>query len=206
MATSMEKKIAKLEVELLQPNIDIPESMLVVNPTVAQVIKRCCDDRVKVEVADFGDKVEDLTFLITLQNQVYYETVNYLSQQCSFLCRSMWIKEIQKVTKLVRDPKISFWLNLDRALLWIQEKRESVELALILDILKHGKRFHATVSFDTDTGLKQGLAAVNDYNPLMKDSPINDLLSCWTGCELLFRVYSTISGRSVTPSTRSRES
>ena len=118
----------------------------------------------------------------------------------------MWIKEIQKVTKLVRDPKISFWLNLDRALLWIQEKRESMELALILDILKHGKRFHATVSFDTDTGLKQGLAAVNDYNPVMKDSPINDLLSCWTGCELLFRVYSTISGRSVTPSTRSRES
>lgn len=73
MATSMEKKIAKLEVELLQPNIDIPESMLVVNPTVAQVIKRCCDDRVKVEVADFGDKVEDLTFLITLQNQVYVD-------------------------------------------------------------------------------------------------------------------------------------
>ena len=89
MATSMEKKIAKLEVELLQPNIDIPESMLVVNPTVAQVIKRCCDDRVKVEVADFGDKVEDLTFLITLQNQVYYETVNYLSQQCSFLCNNV---------------------------------------------------------------------------------------------------------------------
>ena len=110
------------------------------------------------------------------------------------------------MTKLVMDPKISFWLNLDRALLWIQEKRESVELALNLDILKHGKRFHATVSFDTDTGLKQELAAVNDYNPLMKDSPINDLLSCWTGCGLLFRVYSTISGRSVTPSTRSRES
>ena len=76
MATSMEKKIAKLEVGLLhlQPNIDIPESMLVVHPTVAQVIKRCCDDRVKVEVADFGDKVED---------QVYYETVNYLSTMFS---------------------------------------------------------------------------------------------------------------------------
>ena len=49
-----------------------------------------------------------------------------------------------------------------------QEKRESVEVALTLDILKHGKRFHATVSFDTDTGLKQALATVNDYNPLMK--------------------------------------
>lgn len=59
----------------------------------------------------------------------------------------------------------------------IQEKRESLEISLTLDILKHGKRFHATVSFDTDTGLKQALATVNDYNPLMKDFPINDLLS-----------------------------
>ena len=59
----------------------------------------------------------------------------------------------------------------------IQEKRESSEVALTLDVLKHGKRFHATVSFDTDTGLKQAIATVNDYNPLMKDFPINDLLS-----------------------------
>ncbi|KAJ8974295.1 hypothetical protein NQ317_014466 [Molorchus minor] len=88
------------------------------------------------------------------------------------------------VTKLDRDPssgtalqEISFWLNLERALHRIQEKRESMEVALTLDILKHGKRFHATVSFDTDTGLKQAIATVNDYNILMKDFPINDLLS-----------------------------
>ena len=68
-------------------------------------------------------------------------------------------------------------MNLERALYRIQEKRESPEVALTLDILKHGKRFHATVSFDTDTGLKQALAKVADYNPLMKDFPINDLLS-----------------------------
>lgn len=64
-----------------------------------------------------------------------------------------------QVTKLDRDPssgtalqEISFWLNLERALLKIQDKRESLEVALTLDVLKHGKRFHATVSFDTDTG------------------------------------------------------
>ena len=63
------------------------------------------------------------------------------------------------MTKLDRDPasgtalqEISFWLNLERALLKIQEKRESYDIALTLDILKHGKRFHATISFDTDTG------------------------------------------------------
>lgn len=64
-----------------------------------------------------------------------------------------------QVTKLDRDPssgtalqEISFWLNLERALLKIQDKRESLEVSLTLDVLKHGKRFHATVSFDTDTG------------------------------------------------------
>ncbi|MEQ2204971.1 Cytoplasmic dynein 1 heavy chain 1, partial [Xenoophorus captivus] len=45
----------------------------------------------------------------------------------------------------------------------IQEKRESPEVLLTLDILKHGKRFHATVSFDTDTELdkiRQALIAI----------------------------------------------
>jgi len=60
---------------------------------------------------------------------------------------------------LDRDPssgtalqEISFWLGLERALQRIQEKRDSIEVTLTLDALKHGKRFHATVSFDTDTG------------------------------------------------------
>ncbi|XP_040576126.1 dynein heavy chain, cytoplasmic [Lepeophtheirus salmonis] len=167
MATSMEKKIAELEMGLLhlQQNIDIPEISLPVHPTIASIIKNTMPNKPKV--SDFGDLAEDSSFLNALQNQV-----------------SKWIREIQKVTKLDRDPssgtalqEISFWLNLERALLRIQEKRESLEVTLTLDILKHGKRFHATVSFDTDTGLKQAIVTVNDYNPLMKDFPINDLLS-----------------------------
>ncbi|XP_058810234.1 dynein heavy chain, cytoplasmic isoform X2 [Phymastichus coffea] len=169
MAPTVEKKIAELEMGLLhlQQNIDIPEISLPIHPTVIQIIKQCAEEGRKPKVADFGCKVEDSTFLNQLQNGV-----------------NRWIKEIQKVTKLNRDPEsgtalqeISFWLNLERALHRIQERRESVEISLTLDILKHGKRFHATVSFDTDTGLKQALATVNDYNPLMKDFPINDLLS-----------------------------
>ncbi|XP_031789302.2 dynein heavy chain, cytoplasmic isoform X5 [Nasonia vitripennis] len=169
MAPSVEKKIAELEMGLLhlQQNIDIPEISLPIHPAVQQIIKQCSEEGRKPKVSDFGSKVEDSTFLNQLQNGV-----------------NRWIKEIQKVTKLNRDPEsgtalqeISFWLNLERALHRIQEKRESIEISLTLDILKHGKRFHATVSFDTDTGLKQALATVNDYNPLMKDFPINDLLS-----------------------------
>ncbi|XP_015784706.1 dynein heavy chain, cytoplasmic isoform X1 [Tetranychus urticae] len=169
MVPSTEKRIAELEMNLLhlQQNIDIPEINLQIHPTVLAVMKKCAEEGRKANVNDFSDKIEDSVFLNQLQNQV-----------------NRWIKEIQKVTKLDRDPstgtalqEISFWLNLERALLRIQEKRETPEVALTLDILKKGKRFHATVSFDADTRLKEALATVNDYNPLMKDFPLNDLLS-----------------------------
>jgi dynein heavy chain 1 len=88
------------------------------------------------------------------------------------------------VTKLDRDPstgtalqEISFWLNLERALNRILEKRESLEVTLTLDILRSGKRFIATVSFDSDTGLKEAIETAKDYNLLMKDFPLNELIS-----------------------------
>lgn len=82
MAASMEKKIAELEMGLLhlQQNIDIPEITLVVHPTVAAVIKQAEAQGTKPKVTDFGDKVEDSSFLNALQNMV-----------------SKWIREIQKV-------------------------------------------------------------------------------------------------------------
>lgn len=83
--------MAELEMGLLhlQQNIDIPEISLPVHPTVAAVIKNCLDDGHKPKVADFGDKVEDSTFLNQLQNGV-----------------NRWIKEIQKARKLLFDSLI----------------------------------------------------------------------------------------------------
>ncbi|CAG2102482.1 unnamed protein product, partial [Medioppia subpectinata] len=169
MAPTVEKKIAELEMGLLhlQQNIDIPEISLQIHPNVLSVIKKCSEEKRRVIVDEFGEKVNDSVFLNQLQSGV-----------------NRWIREIQKVTKLDRDPssgtaiqEISFWLNLERALLRIQEKRESTEVAITLEILKNGKRFHATVSFDADTRLKEALSTVSDYNPLMKDFPLNDLLA-----------------------------
>ncbi len=67
---------------------------------------------------DLKEKVEDSSFLNQLQHLV-----------------SKWIREIQKVTKLDRDPsngtalqEISFWLNLERALLRIQVKNKIEKL------------------------------------------------------------------------------
>lgn len=73
-----------------------------------------------------------------------------------------WIKEIQNVTKLNRDvssgtasQEINFWLSMEKALEGIEEQLRSDPIVLTLDILKHAKRFHATVSFIADTGLKE---------------------------------------------------
>ena len=149
MAPTVEKKLVELEMGLLhlQQNIDIPEIHLAPHPSVQHIIRTCQEQGRRARVQDMGSKVEDSSYLNALQNLV-----------------NKWIKEIQKVTRMDRDPsvgtalqEITFWLNLERALLNIQEMRDSAEVQLTLDILKHGKRFHATVSFDTDTGLKQAL-------------------------------------------------
>ena len=92
MAPSVEKKIAELEMGLLylQQNIDIPEITLPIHPVVANVIKRCADEGRRPTVLDFGEKVDDSSFLNQLQNGV-----------------SRWVKEIQKVRYFLKNnPKL----------------------------------------------------------------------------------------------------
>lgn len=92
MVPSVEKKIDELEMGLLhlQQNIDIPEITLVVHPVVSAVIKKCAEEGRKPKVPDFGERVEDSSFLNQLQNGV-----------------NRWIKEIQKVSH------IFLWMILD---------------------------------------------------------------------------------------------
>ncbi|KAF9140779.1 hypothetical protein BGX30_005985 [Mortierella sp. GBA39] len=164
------KKIAELELSLLhlQQNVEIPEISLNIHPVVQRAIDECREEgrRVTVDALD-SSYFSDSTFLNKLQGDV-----------------NGWIKEIQKVTKLSRDPasgtaiqEINFWLSMERALEKIDEQLKSDQIVLTLDILKHAKRFHATVSFIADTGLKEGTEKVHKYNQLMKDFPLNELLS-----------------------------
>lgn len=88
--------------------------------------------------------LNDSTFLNTLQAHV-----------------NTWIKSIQAVTKLSRDvssgtasQEINFWLSLERALEGIDAQLRSDEVNMVMDCLRNAKRFHATVSFIADTGLK----------------------------------------------------
>ncbi|CAJ0586706.1 unnamed protein product, partial [Mesorhabditis spiculigera] len=149
LAPVAEKALNEAEVSLLhlQQNIDIPEINLVVNQHILAAIQ--AQGR-KAKADDLGNMIEDSLFLNTLQSGV-----------------GRWIKEIQKVTKLERDPasgfslqEMNFWLNLEPALQKMQEKRECEEIQLTLEVLKAGKRFHATVSFDSDTALREAIGNV----------------------------------------------
>ncbi|KAJ2806040.1 dynein heavy chain, partial [Coemansia guatemalensis] len=164
------KKLAELELSLLhlQQNVDIPETVLNIHPVIARTVAECRrqGQRTHVDAVDPG-LLSDSGFLNQLQGDV-----------------NGWIKEIQKVTKLDRDPasgttsqEINFWLSMERALERIEEQLQSDEVVLTMDVLKAAKRFHATVSFRTDTGLKEAAERVTRYNVLMKDFPVNELLS-----------------------------
>lgn len=84
MAPSVEKKIAELEMGLLhlQQNIEIPEISLPIHPIITNIAKQCYERGEKPKVTDFGDKVEDPTFLNQLQSGV-----------------NRWIREIQKARR-----------------------------------------------------------------------------------------------------------
>lgn len=169
LVPTVEKNLNEAEVALLhlQQNIEIPDITLPIHPLIQGAIQKASSDGRKAKVDDLGDLVDDSNFLNQLQNGV-----------------NRWIKEIQKVTKLDRDPssgtalqETTFWLNLERAVQKIVQKRESDEIQLTLEALRKGKRFHPTVAFDSDTGLKERILMVADYNQLMKDLPLNELMS-----------------------------
>ena len=165
------KKFAELELSLLhlQQNVEIPEIRLSVHLVVRQAVNRCraAGERITVDAVEPHSLLEDSSFLNRLQADV-----------------NSWVKEIQTVTKLDRDPasgtasqEVNFWLSMEKAQEQIEGQLRSEPVVLTLDILRYAKRFHATTSFLADTGLKDCAERTHAYNLMMRDFPINDLLS-----------------------------
>jgi dynein heavy chain 1 len=161
------KKIAELELSFLhlQQNVEIPELTLGLHP----VIERAVGDGTRlVSVNDIPQELlSDTSFLNSLQSIV-----------------NNWIKSIQGITKITRDPhngtatqEINFWLSLELALKNIEDQLQGPGVTLTLEVLKNAKRFHATVSFLSDTGVKEASEQVAKYNQLMRDFPLDELIS-----------------------------
>ena len=164
------KKLAELELSLLhlQQNIEIPELVLPLPDVVQEAISSASAQNIK-PTTDLipAALLTDSRFLNDLQS-----TVN------------SWIKSIQSITKMSRDPdsgsaaqEINFWLSMESALEGIEMQLRSDGVQLTMDILRHAKRFQATVSFSADTGLKDASDKVQKYNQLMRDFPLDELLA-----------------------------
>ncbi|ORY65054.1 dynein heavy chain, N-terminal region 1-domain-containing protein [Pseudomassariella vexata] len=164
------KRMTELELSLLhlQQNVEIPELSLPFHPVVQEALDNATARSVKPTTDLISSKLlSDSTFMNNLQSNV-----------------NSWIKAIQAVTKLTKDPvtrtatqEINFWLSMESALEGIEAQLRSEGVALTLEILKHAKRFQATVSFTADTGLKEAMELVQKHNQLMRDLPLDELLS-----------------------------
>ncbi|KAK0438444.1 dynein heavy chain, N-terminal region 1-domain-containing protein [Armillaria borealis] len=164
------KKFAELELSLLhlQQNVEIPETNLTIHPVIQRAVEQAQATGTRPNISHIPSKIlNDSGFLNTLHGHV-----------------NSWIKAIQAVTKLSRDvssgtasQEINFWLSLERALEGIEAQLRSEEVNMVMECLRNAKRFRATVSFVADTGLKDATDLVHKYNQLMKDFPLNELLS-----------------------------
>lgn len=170
------KRLNDLELSLLhlQQNVDIPEISLTFHSVVQNVLDEADARHSKAAIDAIPQNLlQDSTFLNRLQANV-----------------NTWIKSIQGITKMTKDPssnanqefstasqEVNFWLSMESALEGIEGQLRSEGVLLTLEILKHAKRFQATVSFTADTGLKEAMDKVQKYNQLMRDFPLDELLS-----------------------------
>ncbi|TLD37835.1 cytoplasmic dynein-like protein 1 heavy chain 1 [Venturia nashicola] len=164
------KKITELELALmnLQQNIEIPTPTLHLHPVIQIAVDEAQRKGVETSLDLIApQQLDDSSFMNALQKQV-----------------SGWIQEIQKTTKTDRDPsaglarqEINFWLSMENALDQIEQSLRSPGVLLTLEVLRHAKRYQATISFTADTGLKEKADMVQKYNLLMRDFPLDELLA-----------------------------
>ncbi len=164
------KKLAELELSLLhlQQDLDIPEVFLKIHPVMQSTINEAHRNGTRPTPNLLDEQLLiDSTFLNNLQALV-----------------NSWVNSVQSVTKLSRDcsrgsaaQEVKFWLSMESALSDIEKQLRGEGVTLTLETLRHAKRFHATVSFMADTGLKEAMDTVHKYNQLMREFPIDDFLS-----------------------------
>ncbi|EED23281.1 dynein heavy chain [Talaromyces stipitatus ATCC 10500] len=167
------KRIAELDLAFLhlQQNVEIPT----LNLPLHEIVQAALDEAEAHGVKPSVDLIppaalENSTVLNSIQNNV-----------------NGWIKSIQTITKMSRDAdsgsanqEINFWLSMETALEGIEKQLRGDGVQLTMEILRHAKRYQATLSFVADTGLREAMDTVQKYNQLMRDFPLDELLSATT--------------------------
>ncbi|RKP08503.1 dynein heavy chain [Thamnocephalis sphaerospora] len=167
---AVRRKFAELEQGLLQmqQTVEIPKITFAVHPDVMAIVEAAKAANRKPLVEHFGDtKLKEEAFLTQLQMDV-----------------NSWVKDIERVTSLVDKQtfgqaaeEINFWLSMERAVDSIDVQLKSEPILLTVAVLEKANRRHATTKFSDNSDLIKTRELVSKYNMLMKDFPLNELLS-----------------------------
>lgn len=180
------KKLTELDLSLvqLQSETSVPTVELIVHPVVLQVLEAGRRSGERVSVSLFTkEQLDDSAFINALQNTV-----------------TTWVKACKTLNEAAVDPpfgstlqEINYWNALERAFADVESRLDRDEIMLTLAVLRHAKRFHATISFKSDVGLSDSASRVRDYNHLLKDFPIQDLFAT-TSIEQMEQTLLTVFG------------
>lgn len=96
-----------------------------------------------------------------------------------------WIRMIQSTTSLSRNAsdrtslhdEVQFWKSLEMALESVEQQVNRMEVKRAIEILNAAKRFQTTLAFQNNLGLTEKLVETKLYNSLLKDLPIDELVS-----------------------------
>lgn len=166
---STKKKLSELEYSFLhlQEKVAVPSVFLDIHPKIQELIRKGVDNEETLITAIGQDSaLKDSALLNTLQEYV-----------------NSWTMSIKRCCQLAQNPsmgslmhEINFWTSLEAVLENIEEQIQSPEIKLNFLLLRLSKRFHAAISFSSETGLKETYDMVHDYNQLMKDFPLSNFL------------------------------
>ncbi|KAJ3439563.1 dynein heavy chain [Anaeramoeba flamelloides] len=165
----IKKKLTELELTLKQfkETFDLPEVILLVEEEILECVNRANKENKKPKPNDLGELFNDQDFLKKINNRV-----------------DKWKTDIQKITNLEKDKlkdetlkEINFWNLLEIELQKIANQINSEPIQLTLDLLRT-KRIRMTgFTFESETGLKKELEQSKNINSLIRNFPINELLS-----------------------------
>lgn len=133
------KKMAELELSLLhlQQNVEIPEISLNIHPVVQMAVDKVKNKMLFYQLRiNFDIQCREQNKRVTVEavDPTFFSDSSFLNKLQSDV--NGWIKEIQKVTKMSRDPasgtaiqEINFWLSMERALEKIDEQLKSDQIS-----------------------------------------------------------------------------
>lgn len=150
-----------LTLQHLQQKIHTPDLLSLVHPLVEALSNTPGE-------ADLAELVNDTSILNELTSIV-----------------NGWVRQCQTITTLEHTPsdglsvvdEMLFWRSMEESLAALQRQVASQPVKNTIEILRRAKRFHVVMNFTNGTGLEEKMAQATVNNSLVKDLPLDELLS-----------------------------